>query len=303
MSSDITYCMQKRGLRYCPTCSTKLQKRGLTAAGAQRWFCPNCKSSATRPRPDPRQGWLLDRFVEWLMGRQTQAELGMPERTWRDQTAWCWDIAPVPPLTGEVHPVILLDGIRVGSMVCLIARTPQHVVLWHWAPYEAGTTWDRLLVQLPAPVVAVCDGQKGILLAIARSWPRARVQRCHFHVWQNVRTKLTMHPQTGGRAGASAARQGAAQGPDDHGSGRPVALPTGGLGTGVRQSPHGTDLRRESRTWPAEVALRPRTPQVRLPATRAAAQGRPVVCLHGQGPATTDRTTGSENNEPRRGRH
>jgi len=42
----------------------------------------------------------------------------------------------------------------------------------------------------------VCDGQKGILLAIARCWPTTRVQRCIFHVWQNIRTKLTLHPQT-----------------------------------------------------------------------------------------------------------
>ena len=42
----------------------------------------------------------------------------------------------------------------------------------------------------------VCDGQKGILGAIGRCWPETRIQRCHFHIWQNVRTKLTLHPNT-----------------------------------------------------------------------------------------------------------
>jgi hypothetical protein len=91
---------------------------------------------------------------------------------------------------------LLLDGIRIGSQVCLIARTPQYVAAWCWVPYEAGTTWDKLLVTLPAPAVVICDDQKGILVSIPRNWPEAAIQRCHFHVWQNVRSKLTLLPQT-----------------------------------------------------------------------------------------------------------
>lgn len=188
--------MKQRGFRYCSTCGTKLQKRGLTATGTQRWLCITCSKSATKPRADLTEALLLDRFVDWLLGKRSQAELGMPERTWRAHTAWCWKIVPKPDLTGEACSILLLDGIRVGSMVCLIARSPQYVVAWVWAPYEAGTTWDKLLHQLPPPVVVVCDGQKGILVSIPRNWPGARVQRCHFHVWQNVRTKLTLFPQT-----------------------------------------------------------------------------------------------------------
>jgi hypothetical protein len=139
---------------------------------------------------------LLERFVNWLLGKQSQEELGVAARTWRAQTAWCWQVAPKPILSGEVYPILLLDGIRVGNLVCLIARTPQYVVSWCWALYEAGTTWDKLLSTLPTPTVVVCDGQKGILVSIARNWPTAQIQRCHFHVWQNVRNKLTLFPQT-----------------------------------------------------------------------------------------------------------
>lgn len=134
------------------------------------------------------------------MGKQSQTELklqdGITDRAWRSQTAWCWGIAPYPERTGEIYPVILLDGIGIGSMVCLIARTPEFVIGWTWVGWESSTTWAKLLEQFPAPTVAVCDGQKGILLAIARCWSGARVQRCTFHVWQNIRVKLTLHPQT-----------------------------------------------------------------------------------------------------------
>jgi hypothetical protein len=134
------------------------------------------------------------------MGKQSQVELkppdGVTDRAWRAQTVWCWSVVPRPELTGELYPVILLDGIGVGSLVCLIARTPDYVIGWTWVGWESSTTWAKLLEQFPTPTVAVCDGQKGILLAIARCWPQARIQRCTFHVWQNIRVKLTLHPQT-----------------------------------------------------------------------------------------------------------
>ena len=179
--------MKQRGFRYCPTCSHKLQKRGLTPAGTQRWYCKYCTSSAPKPRPDLSQAFTLERFVAWLLGKQSQTELKLPDsvtdRAWRNQTAWCWSVAPYPEKTGEVHPVILLDGIGVGSLVCLVARTPEFVVGWCWVDWESSHTWAKLLAQFPSPTVVVCDCQKGILLAIARCWPQSRVQRCIFHVW------------------------------------------------------------------------------------------------------------------------
>ncbi len=133
-----------------------------------------------------------------MLGKQSQTELGhgVTDRAWRSQTAWCWEIAPKPEVTGELYPIILIDGIRVGSMVCLIARTPTAVIAWQWVGWESGNTWSLLLGRLPAPLVIVCDGQKGVLLAIVRCWPKTRIQRCVFHVWQNIRVKLTLHPQT-----------------------------------------------------------------------------------------------------------
>jgi hypothetical protein len=175
-----------------------MQKRGKNAQGKQRWLCTACKQSLSLGHETQAQSRVLDRFVAWLLGKQSQRELptGFTDRTWRNQTTWCWGIIPKPALSGEVYPILLLDGIRVGSLVCLITRTPDYVVGWCWVPYESSGYWDKLLGTLPAPVVAVCDGQKGILLSIARNWNTAAIQRCHFHVWQNVRTKLTLNPQT-----------------------------------------------------------------------------------------------------------
>ncbi len=175
-----------------------MQKRGQTAAGTQRWLCLGCSQSHSLGHDTQKRGRLLDRFVSWLLGKQSQAELAQSftDRALRTQTAWCWEIVPKPEVTGEVHEIILLDGIRVGNVVCLVARAPSYVIGWHWVPWEAGTTWSELLDQFPPPIVVVCDGQKGILVAIRGCWPTARIQRCIFHVWQNVRVKLTLHPKT-----------------------------------------------------------------------------------------------------------
>jgi hypothetical protein len=131
-----------------------------------------------------------------LLGKDSQTELSTPGRSWREDTAWCWDIDPPAPVTGEVHPVLVMDGTRVGRQVCLIIRSPAYVISWSFATWEASWSWDMSLRTIPAPVVIVCDGQKGMLQSIARNWPQTRIQRCLFHVWQNIRTKLSLNPQT-----------------------------------------------------------------------------------------------------------
>jgi predicted RNA-binding Zn-ribbon protein involved in translation (DUF1610 family) len=103
--------MKQRGFRYCSACNTKLQKWGKTNAGSRRWRCPNCTGTQVRKRSYLSRQLLLERFVAWLLGKASQTELGMPDRTWRAQTAWCWGVIPKPVSTGEVHHTVILDGI------------------------------------------------------------------------------------------------------------------------------------------------------------------------------------------------
>lgn len=184
--------MKQHGNRYCSTCKHKLQKRGRTAAGAQRWLCVVCNKSATKPRQDLRRALLLERFVAWLLSKNSQTELAISysDRTWRAKTLWCWDVVPAAPPTGEIHQVLLLDGVYIGDQVCLVARTTDYVVAWHWAPHESTAYWGELLARLPPPQFVVSDGQKGILGAVAQHWPEAHLQRCMFHAWLHIFAKL-----------------------------------------------------------------------------------------------------------------
>lgn len=187
---------KKHGFRYCPECKSKLKKRGKTAAGKQRWYCRICSQSCVKTRPDLSRGFTFERFISWLLGKDSQDELDGAARTFRDQTTWCWDV-PVPRvLTGEIHHAIIVDGIRVGGQICLVARTTEFVIAWLWVPYESSVYWTELFQLLPAPTYVVCDGQKGLLKAIALRWPHTIVQRCRFHAGLNVKAKLTLHPES-----------------------------------------------------------------------------------------------------------
>lgn len=188
---------EKRTYNYhCQTCNNKLQKRSKTAAGKQRWQCGFCIRSTTRPRPDLSRGYTLERFTSWLLGKDIQDELKKSPRTFRDQVSWCWSVDPPGVLTGEIHHAIIVDGIKVGGMICLIARTTDYVIAWVWVPYESSQFWIVLLRLMPEPNYVTCDGQKGLLKALAICWPKTTVQRCRFHVWLNIKTKLTLRPES-----------------------------------------------------------------------------------------------------------
>lgn len=81
-------------------------------------------------------------------------------------------------------------------MVCLIARTTSYVIAWLWVPCENSQHWIELFRLLPQPRYVVCDGQKGLLKALALCWPDTIVQRCRFHAWLNIKTKLTLRPES-----------------------------------------------------------------------------------------------------------
>ncbi|GAA5194976.1 hypothetical protein GCM10023346_23700 [Arthrobacter gyeryongensis] len=59
----------------------------------------------------------LGAFPGWLLGTGGQALVDSfgTARSFRRRTAWCWNIAPAIPATGEIHDQVQIDGIYVGS--------------------------------------------------------------------------------------------------------------------------------------------------------------------------------------------
>lgn len=188
----------------CGVCRTKLVKNGRTAAGTQRWRCPSCGASSVRKRPDLSRRHDLDAFVGWLVGKASQAEIDgtTTGRSFRRRIAWCWDITPTLPVTGEVFDEIQLDGFNLRTGWCLlVASVNAKPVAFQWAGSENQAAWGALLSQIPQPTVIVSDGGSGLKPALEQHWPDTRVQRCLVHVQRNVRRYVTTRAKTpAGRA-------------------------------------------------------------------------------------------------------
>ncbi len=184
------------GIKHCSICENLLIKNGRSAAGSQRWKCTSCRAGTTFKRPDNSRDAQINQFAAWLLSTRPQTQITVSSaRSFRRNTAWCWQIRPRICITGEVYDEILIDGIHIGPMVCLIARTPKFVIAWRWTKSESIASWRDLMDQLPAPTVVVCDDGTGMATAIKQSWEGTQTQRCLFHVQAHVRTKLTTNPR------------------------------------------------------------------------------------------------------------
>ncbi len=179
-----------------------MQSYGRTMAGVPRWYCPICRSSRTRQRPDTRARHRSTVFLAWLLGDLTVAQLlrryHVNRRTLDRWFAAAWTAPPVPmvpvSLAGQV---LIVDGVYLRQDACiLIARTPSGVVSWMFCDRESTATWLEFLATLPRPWAVVSDGQKGLKKAIRTIWPGLLQQRCLFHVMDGALTKLTQRPTT-----------------------------------------------------------------------------------------------------------
>lgn len=170
-------------------------KNGTTSSGRTRWRCKSCGASSTQARVDVTRKAEFTAFLSWVTGKQRQGGYAASERTFRRRSAWCWNVVPQAPVTGEVHPVVMLDGTYFNGWCVLVAYTGSHVIAWQWCDREKHASWSALLQQIPAPDVAVVDGHKGLESALREHWPETKVQRCLFHIRQNIRTHLTLRPK------------------------------------------------------------------------------------------------------------
>lgn len=87
----------------CPACGGKTKHNGKTKAGAQRWRCTSCGAS-TMQRYDNKAS-MLALFLDWLLSKWTQAQMGMPARTFRSLNSELWSLWPTAPVRDEIHHV------------------------------------------------------------------------------------------------------------------------------------------------------------------------------------------------------
>lgn len=180
-----------------------MQRRGKTAAGTQRWFCPDCQRSGVKSNPWITKRHRMGRFVHWLCGNISLNEFArkhrQTQRTLQRYFKPFWEQLPLPKrpqtLSGQS---LILDAVSIESrrLMALIGRTRHRVVNWTFAEHESYESWLYFCSQLPEPYAVVCDGQRGLLAAIKGRWPTVLIQRCIIHIVRQAQTRLTCHPKT-----------------------------------------------------------------------------------------------------------
>ncbi|OAV51222.1 hypothetical protein A6F49_02245 [Enteractinococcus helveticum] len=169
-------------------------KNGKTSAGKTRWRCKHCGASTIQARPDITAKAQFTMWLDWLLSKKTQRELPVSRSVFKRDTAWCWQVIPQAASTGEIHRWIMLDGTYYQGMCVLIAVTKDHVIDWQFCDREKIVAWEALLAKIPAPDIAIVDGQRGLLSAIKNIWPETKIQRCYFHIQLTGTKYLTRRP-------------------------------------------------------------------------------------------------------------
>lgn len=62
--------------------------------------------------------------------------------------------------------------------------------------YEHSRAWHALLQRISSPVVVISDGGTGFQKALKKVWPKAKLQRCIFYAFQQVKRYITTRPKS-----------------------------------------------------------------------------------------------------------
>lgn len=173
-------------------------KNGHDKRGIQRFKCvnKNCGKTQRRHYDDTTHDFAV--FLDFITGKTCYKDFPGNGRTLRRKNEKFWKIWPVSLPVDEHYRVIHVDGIYLHHQaVVLIACTSDNTVIaWHVARNENIHAYQALLMKIPAPDMVVCDGGTGFITACHRVWPTTRIQRCVFHVYNQVKRYTTTHPMT-----------------------------------------------------------------------------------------------------------
>lgn len=179
----------------CFNCGNICVKNGKTKAGTQRWLCKECSDSFTNPIDNSTKQFV--QFQHWLFSKAVQKEMSGAGKSFRRKISKFWEIWPMPPKIESPMKVVYVDGIYLGRKACiLICCNERYVLGWYLCRYENSRAWEALMQRIAAPAMVVSDGGHGFRKALKRVWPKAKLQRCTFHAFLQVKRYTTDRPKT-----------------------------------------------------------------------------------------------------------
>ena len=179
----------------CFNCGNICVKNGKTKAGTQRWLCKECSATFTNPIDNSTKQFV--QFQHWLFSKAVQKEMSGAGKSFRRKISKFWEIWPMPPKIESPMKVVYVDGIYLSRKACiLICCNEENVLGWYLCRYENSRAWEALMQRIAAPAMVVSDGGHGFRKALKRVWPKAKLQRCTFHAFLQVKRYTTGRPKT-----------------------------------------------------------------------------------------------------------
>lgn len=180
-----------------------MQRWGKTTVGTTRWRCIKCKTTSIRLRIDNVTRKRKNIFHKWLIGNLNLKDFSFKEKVdvctlWRWFQPF-WEDLPKPKVFVPLEKqALIIDAVYLHKRThaVLIGRTKERIVFWLFAERENFFSWLAFFSALPQFCAVVCDGQKGILLALKTKCPDVVIQRCICHLIRLSLSKLTRNPKT-----------------------------------------------------------------------------------------------------------
>ena len=198
--------VQKRKIR-CPQCgfldTIKKGKRN----GYSRYFCKNCISYFTDRRPHISEKNMFVWFRRWVREKQSISQIaqesGHSERTLKRYFYKILPTCPTWQIQKREKVNLLIDGTYFTNKVCLLLYRDNNIkmtILYRLAQREGLRDLMEDLQAIKDVGIEVesvtCDGAANILKAVRNVFPEAIIQRCTFHIANEVCLWLTKKPKS-----------------------------------------------------------------------------------------------------------
>ncbi|MBR5276094.1 MAG: transposase [Bacteroidaceae bacterium] len=175
--------------------------------GYSRYFCKNCGSYFTDRRPHISEKNMFVWFRRWVREKQSISQIaqesGHSERTLKRYFYKVLPTCPTWQIQKREKVNLLVDGTYFTNKVCLLLYRDNNIqmtILYRLAQREGLRDLMEDLQAIKDVGIEVesvtCDGAANILKAVRNVFPEAIIQRCTFHIANEVCLWLTKKPKS-----------------------------------------------------------------------------------------------------------
>lgn len=199
--------MSKSRKMRCPHCGFLDTIKKGKRAGYSRYYCKNCNSYFTDRRPHISDRNMFIWFVRWVRDKQSISQIsqasGYSERTLKNYFYKILPTCPIWQIQRREKVNLLIDGTYFTNKVCLTLYRDSNIkmtILYRLTKREALRDLKEDLSAIREAGIEIesvtCDGATNIIKAVQEVCHEAIIQRCTFHIANEICTWLTKKPKS-----------------------------------------------------------------------------------------------------------